>query len=369
MVGSGFYLSPVGGGALRPAGDPDVDRDGHRRHLPRAHLRAPGARSRRSPAAPMRTRVWPMATSPAFSSRGATGSRSGPRCRSIAFAFAGALMNMMPQLQQQGDGADAHDRRDLGGGARSTCAASRRRGGLFAEVTTYSKLVPFAAIARDRAVLRARREPVPSSTPAAKSLLSSLRRAGAADDVRLPRAGVGHGAGGRRARPDAHDSRATIIGISIAALLYVLGTVVVLGVVPREQLVQVDRAVQRRGATDVGTPGAAVAVAIAVILSSIGALNGWTLLMGQVPMAAAQDRLVSGGLRARCRGAACRPRHRVLGRAGHRAGGSCRRWARRACVPFYNLVVSLSTMAAVIPYAFCALALGLIAARRVREAR
>jgi len=28
-----------------------------------------------------------------------------------------------------------------------------------------------------------------------------------------------------------------------------------------------------------------------VILSSIGALNGWTLLMGQVPMAAARDGL------------------------------------------------------------------------------
>jgi len=30
---------------------------------------------------------------------------------------------------------------------------------------------------------------------------------------------------------------------------------------------------------------------------------------------------------------------------------------------FYNLVVSLSTMAAVVPYAFCALAVGLVAAK------
>jgi arginine:agmatine antiporter len=36
---------------------------------------------------------------------------------------------------------------------------------------------------------------------------------------------------------------------------------------------------------------------------------------------------------------------------------------------FYNLVVSLSTMAAVIPYAFCALAVGLVAARSGEKAR
>jgi hypothetical protein len=31
------------------------------------------------------------------------------------------------------------------------------------------------------------------------------------------------------------------------------------------------------------------AISLAVVLSSIGALNGWKLLMGQVPMAAALD--------------------------------------------------------------------------------
>jgi len=36
---------------------------------------------------------------------------------------------------------------------------------------------------------------------------------------------------------------------------------------------------------------------------------------------------------------------------------------------FYNLVVNLSTMAAVIPYAFCALAVGLIAAGRGERLR
>ena len=108
------------------------------------------------------------------------------------------------------------------------------------------------------------------------------------------------------------------------------------------------------------------AIAIAVIISSIGALNGWTLMMGQVPMAAAQDRLFPPAFgRLSGRGvpavgivisavlATSLVAFQALGSPGVRA--------------FYNLVVSLSTMAAVIPYAFCALAVGLVA--RVQRQR
>ena len=40
-----------------------------------------------------------------------------------------------------------------------------------------------------------------------------------------------------------------------------------------------------------GVRGAQLSISLAVILSALGALNGWTLLMGQVPMAAARDNL------------------------------------------------------------------------------
>ena len=84
--------------------------------------------------------------------------------------------------------------------------------------------------------------------------------------------------------------RSTILGISIAATLYVLGTVVVMGVVPRDQLVK-SVAPFSDAAEMMWGPWGAMGVSLAVILSSIGALNGWTLLMGQVPMAAAHDKL------------------------------------------------------------------------------
>ena len=90
--------------------------------------------------------------------------------------------------------------------------------------------------------------------------------------------------------PERTIPRSTVLGIGIAALLYVLGTVAVMGVVPREVLVK-SLAPFSDAAQILWGQGGATVISLAVILSSIGALNGWTLLMGQVPMAAAQDGL------------------------------------------------------------------------------
>ncbi len=81
-----------------------------------------------------------------------------------------------------------------------------------------------------------------------------------------------------------------MLGICIAGLLYVLGTTVVMGVVPREQLVA-SGAPFADAARMMWGSWAATIVALAVMLSSLGALNGWTLMMAQVPMAAAADGL------------------------------------------------------------------------------
>ncbi len=161
--------------------------------------------------------------------------------------------------------------------------------------------------------------------------------------------------------PDRTIPRSTIIGISIAALLYVLGTLVVMGVVPHEQLVN-SIAPFQDAASIMWGPWAAYVVSLGIIISSIGALNGWTLLMAQVPMAAAQDGLFPPLFgRLSPRGV---PAIGIMISAGLatvllvvQASGS----PRFASV--YNLIVSLSTMAAVIPYAFCALAGGLIGLR------
>ena len=63
-----------------------------------------------------------------------------------------------------------------------------------------------------------------------------------------------------------------------------------MGLVPREKLLTSVAPFSDAARVLWGQWGA-TAISVAVILSAIGALNGWTLLMGQVPMAAAGDRL------------------------------------------------------------------------------
>jgi amino acid transporter len=147
----------------------------------------------------------------------------------------------------------------------------------------------------------------------------------------------------------------------IAATLYVFGTIVVMGVLPRSELVGSIAPFSDAARVMWGRTGE-ISISLAVILSSIGALNGWTLLMGQVPMAAARDGLfppLFGRLSARQVPAlgivvsAALATALVLVQAMGSGGFSA----------FYNLVVGLSTMAAVIPYAFCALAGSLVSAR------
>jgi len=280
----------------------------------------------------------------------------------IAFAFAGALMNVAPSLNNKAVALT------LTLGAIWAVVLVNLRGvkaaGLFAQITTYSKLVPFVAIAV-LGLLYVRLGNLSDFNPSGEPLLASAAALApltmfaylGLESATVPAGDVRDAA---RTIP-----RSTILGISVAAALYVLGTVVVLGVVPREQLLKsvapfTDAARLMWGAWGAG------AVALAVILSSIGALNGWTLLMGQVPMAAAQDRLFPAlfgrvsprgvpaqGIVVSAALATLMVTLQALGAPGVRA--------------FYNLVVSLSTMAAVIPYAFCALAVGLVAARSGRS--
>ncbi|WP_119270584.1 amino acid permease [Taklimakanibacter deserti] len=276
----------------------------------------------------------------------------------IAIAFAGAVIELFPSL---------HGRIVvvvLTLGAIWAVVLVNLRGvsaaGLFAELTTYSKLLPFAAVAifgllyvdisnfaefnpSGQSIIGATAALAPVTMFAFLGLESATVPAG---DVRNP----------ARTIPFA-----TVLGITIAAVLYVLGTVAVMGIVPRAELVKSVAPFADAAGIMWGEVGR-IAVSLAVIISSIGALNGWTLLMGQVPMAAANDGLfppVFSRLSARNVPAigivvsALFSTVLVLTQAAGSEGFAA----------FYKLVVGLGTMTAVIPYAFCALAGSLVAKR------
>src|SRR5262249_45604091 len=90
--------------------------------------------------------------------------------------------------------------------------------------------------------------------------------------------------------PERTIPRATLLGISAAAILYVLGTTTVMGVIPRAQLDHSSSPFSDACAAMWGNWAGGL-MGVAALISSVGALNGWTLLMGQVFMAAANDGL------------------------------------------------------------------------------
>ena len=93
--------------------------------------------------------------------------------------------------------------------------------------------------------------------------------------------------------PERTIPRATIIGTLVAAIVYILGTIAVMGVIPASRLAG-STAPFAEAAAEMWGSWAAHVVAAGAALACFGALNGWILLQGQLPMAAAHDRLFPG---------------------------------------------------------------------------
>jgi amino acid transporter len=267
----------------------------------------------------------------------------------MAAALVGYLGSLIPQL---------HEHRminiALAVGSIWLVAAVNLRGvkeaGLFQAVTVYTKLVPFIGIAVfglfwiDWTTFE-------TLNPSDKPLLGAL--AATAPLTMFAFLGIESATvpAGNVIDPQRTIPRATVLGTLIAAFVYLLGTTVVIGVIPRETLM-LSSAPFADAARVMWGEWAAILIALAAIISSVGALNGWTLMMSQVPMAAARDgAMPSIFARLSARGV---PAHGIVISVTLAtllllvdAAGT------KAMAAFYNLIVNLSTDAAMIPYVFC----------------
>ncbi|GAA2783839.1 amino acid permease [Kitasatospora paracochleata] len=98
-------------------------------------------------------------------------------------------------------------------------------------------------------------------------------------------------AAGRVRDPRRNVPRATIYGTLACAAIYLLGTLAVLGTVPHSELGSSTAPFTDAVNNIAGGHWAGNLVAAAAIVSGIGALNGWTLICAEMPMAAARDGL------------------------------------------------------------------------------
>ncbi len=82
----------------------------------------------------------------------------------------------------------------------------------------------------------------------------------------------------------------TIAGTLVTVVVYLLSSVAIMGILPADTLATSNAPYADAAAVFWGSYAKYI-VAIGAIISTFGALNGWILIQGQIPMSAAQDKL------------------------------------------------------------------------------
>jgi basic amino acid/polyamine antiporter, APA family len=228
-----------------------------------------------------------------------------------------------------------------------------KQAGVFQVITTIMKLVPLVAMATIGLFWVNWSHFVPFNTSgmspfaavtavAALTLWAFLGVESAtipADDVKEPNKTI---------------PRATVLGTIVVGLVYMFSTVGVMGILPLAQLGK-SGAPFADAAGSVWGQWAFYAVVIGAVISCLGNLNGFTLIQGQVPMAAARDRLFPT----------------IFGRISRRGvpwfgvvissvlvtflllfnySGS------GSLIQIFTFIILLATLTTLVPYAFCAMA-------------
>jgi APA family basic amino acid/polyamine antiporter len=150
--------------------------------------------------------------------------------------------------------------------------------------------------------------------------------------------------------------RATIVGTLLTAAIYIISTIGVMSLVPPESLGS-STAPFADGARRLFGDWGARFVAVGAAISCFGALNGWALVSGQLPMAVAADGLfpsIFSRLGTRRTPVSGMIVAGVLGSALVAMNYS------RGLVALFTFIILLSTLATLIPYAFCSLAVWLM---------
>jgi APA family basic amino acid/polyamine antiporter len=154
--------------------------------------------------------------------------------------------------------------------------------------------------------------------------------------------------------PERTIPRATIFGVIVTAVIYILSTAAIIGAMPREAL-QNSGAPFAEAARSMWGGWAYYAVGAGAVISAFGTLNGWMLLAGQVPMAAADDALFPRVFGRRNRNGV--PANAMIISAVlitiilalNYSGSS-------GLVETFNFIILLATLSSLIPYAFCSIA-------------
>lgn len=153
--------------------------------------------------------------------------------------------------------------------------------------------------------------------------------------------------------PEKNIPRATIYGTIAATAVYIVGTIAVMGVIPTETLA---------GSTSPFADAAGVmfggswdkVIALVALFSTFGALNGWIMLQGRVPLAAAEDGLFPEQF-AKVHGERRTPVFGLVVSSALVSGLMLLNYTK-GLVDAFTFIILLATLTTLVPYAYSAAA-------------
>jgi len=231
-------------------------------------------------------------------------------------------------------------------------AASLRAAGGFQLATTLIKVVPLILAILLGAVLigggggpadQAAQQPVGLGAINAAAALTLWAMLGF-ESATIPASSV--------REPQRNIPRATLIGTLLVGILYLLASSAVALLSPAAEVAGSAAPFADFVGAQLG-PGAAMAVAACAAISMIGALNGWVLLQGQVPLAMARDGAFPGWFGAA--GAAGTPARALLLSSGLASLLVLANYSR-TLAQLWEFMALLATVAALILYLICGMA-------------
>lgn len=154
---------------------------------------------------------------------------------------------------------------------------------------------------------------------------------------------------GSVANPGKTIARATMLGLAIATIVYLLGSISVMGIIPPKQL-QTSITPFADAAVIMWGNQARYWVSAGVAIAAFGALNGWTLMQGQIPYAAAKDKLLPAVFARKNKAGV--PYAGILVNAVMVSVFIGMNYTQ-GLVEQFKFLVLLATLTTLVPYAFC----------------
>jgi APA family basic amino acid/polyamine antiporter len=161
-------------------------------------------------------------------------------------------------------------------------------------------------------------------------------------------------AAGKVRDPDRNVPRASVWGTLACAVVYLLSLFVVFGVVPTSELQDSNAPFATAVNTMFGGSWAGYVMAVAVVISGFGALNGWTMICAEMPLAAAKDGLFPQQFAHISRRGV--PAFGIIASTVLASAFTVVSYLGSAGYTVFNTLVFMSGITAAIPYGFSALA-------------